>query len=163
MRAVGEKWLEGTVSIAGEHAASQVMNRIVSRLSAQIARRGVSKGTIVLGTSATELHVLPLMIAADMIRLEGFEVLDLGANLPPDSFAEVVATQQRLVAVGISVTAPDQADAVRDTIAALRAKIDIPIFVGGSAVDGLEHAKLLGADFGGPAVSDAIPALLELV
>jgi excisionase family DNA binding protein len=163
MRAVGEKWLEGTVSIAGEHAASQVMNRIVSRLSAQIARRGVSKGTVVLGTSATELHVLPLMIAADMIRLEGFEVLDLGANLPPDSFAEVVVTQERLVAVGISVTAPDQAEAVRDTIAALRAKIDIPIFVGGSAVDGLEHAKLLGADFGGSAVADVIPALLELV
>lgn len=163
MRSVGEKWIEGEISVAGEHAASQVMNRVVSRLSAQIARRGVSKGTVVLGTSATELHVLPLMIAADMIRLEGFEVLDLGANLPPDSFAEVVATQQRLVAVGISVTAPDQAEAVRDTIAKLRAKIDVPIFVGGSAVDGLEHAKLLGADFGGPAVGDVIPSLLELV
>ncbi len=163
MRTVGEQWSLGNVSIAQEHAASQVMVRIVSRLSAQIGRRGVSKGTIVVGTPATELHMLPLMIAADLIRLEGFEVLDLGSNLPPSSFAETAALQQRLVAVGVSATAPDQAEAIRETVAELRAKLDAPIFLGGSAIDGTEHAKLLGADFGGPGVDDVVPSLLELL
>ena len=163
LRAVGEKWIDGSVSIAEEHAATQVAIRIVSRLSAQISRRGVSKGTLVLGTPATELHTLPLMLASDLIRLEGFEVLDLGSNLPAESFAETAARQQRLVAVGVSVTAPDQADAIGETIAALRDRVDVPIFVGGSAVEGHEHAKLLGADFGGPSVDDIIAELLGAV
>ncbi len=163
MRRIGEEWADGSVSIAQEHAATQVMLRIVSRLSAQISRRGVSKGTLVVGTPASELHVLALMIAADLIRLEGFEVLDLGSNLPAASFAETAAVQQRLVAVGVSVTAPDQADSIRETIAELRSRIDVPIFLGGSAIDGIEHAKLLGADFGGSTVDAIVPKLLELV
>ncbi len=163
MRHIGEQWVAGSVSIAQEHAASQVVVRIVSRLSAQIARRGVSKGTVIVGTPATELHTLPLMIAADLIRLEGFEVLDLGANLPAESFAETAETQQRLVAVGVSVTAPDQADAVRETVTALRDSVDAPIFLGGSAIDGHEHAKLLGADFGSASVDGIIAKLLEIV
>lgn len=161
MRRIGDRWIDGSVSVAQEHAASQVAIRIVSRLSAQIARRGVSKGTVVLGTPATELHALPLMIAADLIRLEGFEVLDLGSNLPADSFADTAARQQRLVAIGISVTAPDQAEAIKETVAELRQLVEVPIFLGGSAIDGPEHARLLGADFGGPTVDEIIPVLLE--
>ena len=103
------------------------------------------------------------MIAADLIRLEGFEVLDLGTNLPAGSFAETAARQQRLVAIGVSVTAPDQVDAIRETVAELREQVDVPIFLGGSSIDGPEHAKLLGADFGGPTVDDIIPSLLEAV
>jgi methanogenic corrinoid protein MtbC1 len=138
------------------------MVRIISRLSSQIARRGVSKGTVVIGTSSFELHVLPLMIAADLIRLEGFEVLDLGCNLPADSFAEIVAKQQRLIAVGVSATSPDQVADIRATIDALRAAIDVPIFLGGSAINGGDHARLLGADFGGPRISDVIAELVAL-
>lgn len=162
MATIGERWAKGKVSVAEEHAATQVMVRIVSRLSSRVARRGVSKGTIVVGTPAVERHVLPLMIAADLIRLEGFEVLDLGSDLPAKSFAETASKQQRLVAVGVSATAPNQADAIRETISELRTAVAVPIFLGGGAIDGPEHAKLLGADFGGPRVSDVIPELLAL-
>ena len=56
--------------------------------------------------------------------------------------------EQRLVAIGISVTAPEQADAIRETVAELRQAVAVPIFLGGSAINGPDHAKLLGADFG---------------
>lgn len=163
LRDVGVQWSEGKISVAQEHAASQVVVRIVSRLSAMVSRRGVSKGTVVLGTPSSELHTLPVMIAADLIRIEGFEVLDLGSNLPPVAFAETAASQQRLVAVGVSVTAPDQAEAIKSTIAELRKRIDAPVFLGGSAIDGNEHAKLLGADFGATSAAEIIPLLLDLV
>ena len=162
LRGVGERWHEGRVSVAQEHAASQLATRLVSRLSAQISRRGVSKGTIVIGTPATDLHSLPVMIAADLIRLEGFEVLDLGSNLPADSFAEIVAGQQRLIAVAVSVSAPGQVDRIAETIAAIRERVDTPVFLGGAAIDGDQHAKLLGADFGARSASEVIPRLLEL-
>lgn len=160
---IGESWSKGEITIAQEHAATQVVTRLVSRLSAQIARRGVSKGLVVMGTPATELHTLPVMIAADLIRLEGFEVLDLGSNLPADSFAEIAARQQRLVAVGISVTSPGQADAVKETVLALRQAVDAPILLGGAAIDGDQHARLLGADWGGRRADELVPNLLELV
>lgn len=163
LRGVGEQWNDGDVSIAQEHAASQIATRLVSRLSAVITHRGVSKGTVVLGTSASERHTLPVMIAADLIRIEGFEVLDLGSNLPPDTFAEMVAAQQRLVAVGVSVTAAGQAEQVQETIAELRKRVEAPIFLGGSAIDGHEHSRLLGADFGGKSVEEVLPKLLSLV
>ena len=159
---IGEEWRNGNVSVAQEHAASQVATRLVSRLAAQVTRRGVSKGTVVIGTPATELHSLPVMIAADLIRLGGFEVLDLGSNLPADSFAEIAATQQRLVAVAISVTAPGQAEQIAETIAAIRDRVDAPIFLGGAAIDGDQHARLLGADFGASSATEVIPRLLDL-
>jgi excisionase family DNA binding protein len=163
LRQIGEGWHRGQVTIAEEHAATQLATRIVSRLSAQISRRGVSKGTVVIGTTATDLHTLPVMIAADLIRSEGFEVLDLGSNLPADTFAEIVAEQQRLVAVGISVTTTGQAEEIAATIAALRGRVDVPILLGGAAIDGEQHAKLLGADFGARDAAEIIPKLLELV
>ena len=162
LRGVGEGWHEGNISVAQEHVASQVATRLVSRLSAQISRRGVSKGTVVIGTPATELHSLPVMIAADLIRLEGFEALDLGSNLPADSFAEIVAGQQRLIAVAVSVSAPGQVDRIAETIAAIRERVDAPVFLGGAAIDGDQHARLLGADFGARSASEVIPRLLEL-
>ena len=162
MATIGERWAKGEVTVAEEHAATQVMVRTVSRLSAQVSRRGVSKGTIVVGTPAREKHVLPLMIAADLIRLEGFEVLDLGNDLPPASFAEIAGRQERLIAVGVSATSPNQVAAIQDTIQALRDAVDVPIFLGGWAIDGAEHAKLLGADFGGPTIGDVVPDLLRL-
>ena len=163
MRSLGEQWSQGNITIGQEHAASQVVVRVVSRLSAMLSRRGVSKGTIVLGTPAGEMHTLPVMIAADLIRTEGFEVLDLGSNLPPDSFAEAAAAQQRLVAVGVSATAPGHADDIKATIAELRKRVDVPIFLGGSAIDGDEHAKLLGAEFGAKSAEEILPKLLDLV
>ena len=159
---IGEQWHQGNISIAQEHAATQVATRLVSRLSAQISRRGVSKGTVVIGTPSTELHGLPVMIAADLIRIEGFDVLDLGSNLPADSFADIVAGQQRLVAVAVSVTAPGQVDQIAETIAAIRGRVEAPIFLGGAAIDGDQHARLLGADFGARSAADVIPRLLEL-
>jgi hypothetical protein len=68
-----------------------------------------------------------------------------------------------LVAVAVSVTAPGQAEAITTTVAALRDRVDVPIILGGAAIDGDEHAKLLGADMGGRSVDDILPRMLELV
>lgn len=163
MRELGDAWHRETISIGQEHAATQIVTRIVSRLSAEVARRGVPKGLVVIGTTATDLHTLPVMIAADLMRLEGFEVLDLGSRLPAESFAEIVSSQQRLVAVAVSVTSPGQAEEIRATVAALRDRVDVPIILGGAAIDGDEHAKLLGADMGGRNIDDILPRLIELV
>ena len=74
MSTIGDEWEAGRMGIAEEHAASQIAYRIVARLGPRAAKRGVRKGTIVLGSTATELHSLPLSIAADLLRAAQFDV-----------------------------------------------------------------------------------------
>ncbi len=56
-----------------------------------------------------------------------------------------------------------QAEQIQETVAALRSSADVPVLVGGSAIDGVEHAKLPGAGFGGSDIDAVIAYLLELV
>jgi excisionase family DNA binding protein len=147
LRGVGEAWAAGTVSIAGEHLASAVAQRIVGRLGPRFARPGRKRGTVVLGGPAGEQHSLPGAIIADLLRGQGFDVIDLGANTPPGSFAEAAERASRLVAVVIGVTAPGLDDGVRASVAALAGgPATAPVLVGGAAVTDAEHARRLGAD-----------------
>ena len=54
---------------------------------------------MLVGSVAGETHALPSAILADILRGAGFEVIDLGANTPPVSFAEAARRAHRLIAV----------------------------------------------------------------
>lgn len=145
MRAVGVKWERGDIDVATEHAASQVATRIVGRLGPQMRSRGVRRGTVVLGSTQTELHALPLSLFADLLRAARFDVIDLGANLPAGTFAREVGDADDVVAVGVGVTTTGQEAAITETVAALRGATEAPILVGGGGID--EDAVLaIGAD-----------------
>jgi MerR family transcriptional regulator, light-induced transcriptional regulator len=147
LREVGEAWAAGMISVAAEHRASAVAQRIIGRMGPRFARRGRRRGTVVLGGPAGEQHSLPGAIVADLLRGQGFDVIDLGANTPAASFTETAGQAGRLVAVIIGVTAPGLDDSVRAAVAALAdAAITAPVLVGGAAVTGAEHAGALGAD-----------------
>jgi trimethylamine corrinoid protein len=145
MLRIGDSWPTGEIDIATEHAASEVVARIIARLGPRLARRGVRRGTVVLGSTATELHSLPLAMATDLFRASQFDAVDLGAYLPPDSFASFVAETEDLVAVGIGVTTRGQEDALSKTFAAIRNVTDVPIIIGGGGVDEATALEL-GAD-----------------
>ncbi|HEY0716678.1 MAG TPA: B12-binding domain-containing protein [Streptosporangiaceae bacterium] len=144
---VGESWAQGTMTVAAEHRASAVAQRIIGRLGPMFARRGRKRGTVIIGAPAGDQHSLPGAIVADLLRGQGFEVIDLGPNTPAESFAETAQQAPRLVAVVIGVSAPGVDDAVRAAVAAVRdAGAAVPVLAGGSAVGGTEHAAGLGAD-----------------
>jgi excisionase family DNA binding protein len=147
LRRVGDGWAVGRVTVADEHRATAVAQRVIGRLGPRFARRGRKRGTVVLGAAPGEQHALPSAILGDLLRGAGFEVLDLGANTPAESFAETALRTQRLVAVVIASTTPDHDRAVRATVQALRrGEMSAPILVGGAAVTDHEHAVRLGAD-----------------
>lgn len=129
-----------------EYLATATATRLVARLGAQFRRPGRSRGTIVFGAPVGEMHSLPIAIVADLVRIEGFTCLELGANVPPDVFAHAATHSPRLVAVGIGVTTAANIDAVRATITAVRAVApDTPVLLGGQAVLNPEIAALTGA------------------
>jgi excisionase family DNA binding protein len=147
MVSIGERWEKGELDIAIEHRASGVANRLVGRLGPRFTRRGRTLGTVLVGAPAGEHHALPVSMVADLIRLEGYEVSDLGADTPPASFAMAAAGLDRLVAVGISVTSPMNLGSARDTIVVLREHLNnVPVMVGGNAIQSDDMRLDLGAD-----------------
>ncbi len=149
LRSIGDRWANGEIDIAAEHRASGIAMRIIGRLGPRFARRGRSRGTVVLGTPPGERHSLPVAMLSDLIRAGGFEVSDLGCDLPPEGFAVAARQTPRLVAVGVSVTAPEALVATAETVAVLKAELgpDIPVLVGGGAIQDADHAAALGADW----------------
>jgi excisionase family DNA binding protein len=158
LSSIGERWARDQLEIADQFLATAVAIRIVSRLGARFRRPGRSRGTVVFGAPPGELHSLPIAIVSDIVRLRGFDVLELGANVPASAFASAVARTPRLICVGIGVTQPEHLRAVQDVIDEVR-EVDrrIPIIVGGLAVSEFEKVILRGvaavADDGRAAVA----------
>ena len=164
MGAIGEKWAAGNLEIFVEHRASNIALRLIGQFGPRFARRGVSKGTVVLGSPADEMHTLSTSMVADLIRLEGWNVSDVGANMPAEAFAEAIRQGEDVVAVCIGVTMPGSLPAAQATIGAIRKVVprDLPILVGGAGVASDEIARDLGADRRSGSVYELIEVLGEV-
>jgi excisionase family DNA binding protein len=135
MVGIGTRWEAGEIDVAIEHRATGIAMRLIGRLGPRFVRRGRTKGTVVLGAPAGERHGLPVAVLADLLRLEGWEVSDLGADTPATSFAHAASTTDDVVAVGLSVTNADNLAACADACRAVRAAAPgVLVVVGGQAV-----------------------------
>lgn len=142
---IGAGWRAGEVSIAEEHRATAVATKIVGRLGARFSPRGRRKGRIVIGTPPGERHALSVAIVADLIRSAGWEVIELGVDLPVEEFVLAVEKAAPVAAVAVSVGSSANLDAARHLIAALKTTVVAPVIVGGSAIDAADPVGL-GAD-----------------
>lgn len=154
MRKVGDDWEAGAISVADEHRASAVAMRVVGRLGPLARHRGVGRGTVVVGAPPGERHQLPVAIAADVLRARGFDVIDLGCDVPAATWAGP-AGQTRVIAVAIGATIDHQERAIRAVVRALAtAAPDLPRFLGGAGIRGEEQAAALGAVWSGRDAED---------
>ncbi len=147
MTSIGERWQRGELDVSLEHRASGIAMRLVGRLGPRFVRRGRTRGAVVVGTPAGEHHTLPVAMLADLVRQHGWEVSDLGADVPDDSFVHAVTTTPDVAAVGVSITSEQTLPAARRVIAALREAVlpGVVIVVGGRAVADREAGLALGA------------------
>lgn len=147
LASLGAKWHDGTISIAQEHLATAVALRLIGRMGPRFARRGRTKGVVVVTTPPGERHAIPSLMVSDLLRGGGFQVIDLGADVPDDSLAQIVSGLDGLVAVCISSTRLNADRAVRGSIKSVReAAPEVNIFVGGASITDADHAAGLGAD-----------------
>jgi excisionase family DNA binding protein len=150
MRSVGHGWETGDYTVDDEHRASGVASRVVARLGATFTTRGPKRGSVILGTPPNELHGLPTAMAANVLRGQGFDVIDLGANVPVDAFGSAVAKTPRALAVAVAVTVGNHDRAVRAIVRAVhKVSPGLSVFVGGAGIIGEEHAARLGAAWTG--------------
>jgi excisionase family DNA binding protein len=144
---IGELWQEGKLGVEDEHLASAVAAGIIGRLGPRFARRGRTKGTVVLAMPSGERHHLGAAMLADILRSDGYRVLNLGADTPPGALISTIHQVEDLSAVAVGVVDPDRLAAATSLIKAVRKSVGrVPVVAGGAAVPDEETARGLGAD-----------------
>jgi methanogenic corrinoid protein MtbC1 len=130
LRAIGEGWHEGSVSVAQEHLASAIVQKVVSDTS-PLLTGGDSSPAIVIATLEGERHANGALMAATTAASEGWRVVYLGADLPASEIA-AAAVRANARAVGVSLVIADKkkSNALRELVKATPP--DMTLFVGGA-------------------------------
>lgn len=134
MRLVGERWHQGTMTIAQEHMTSSILRNLLGSM----VRLGSASGQpqrLLFATPAGELHEFGILVAAMLSVSSGCEALYLGSSLPAEEIVAAAAqTSPRAVVLGIKTAQPasNLIEAVQ-TIAA-RLPRQTELWLGGSEV-----------------------------
>ena len=129
---VGDAWAEGSLCTASEHIASALIRDHASHLLRRLPREPGAR-LVAVATPAGEPHELGAMLAAVTARLQGYDVLYLGPDLPAAEIARAAqAAHAAIVALSILVLEPRAAEA---QIRALRGELaaGVDVVVGGAA------------------------------
>jgi excisionase family DNA binding protein len=148
MASIGARWAQGELGIYVEHRATNMALRLMSQIGSRFARRGVSKGAVMFGAPKGEEHSLAVSVVADLVRSDGWDVHDLGGNMPAHAFAEAARQCNDIVAVCVGITMEHSIASAREAISEIRKVLDpaVPIYVGGAAVRDAATVALLCAD-----------------
>lgn len=87
LRRIGDEWAAGTVSVAVEHRASAICERLIAARAQQ--PQGRPRGTAVTATPPGERHALPSLMAAACLRDDRWRVHHLGPDLPVADLIEL--------------------------------------------------------------------------
>lgn len=148
LRSIGARWASGEVGIEVEHQASRIVSRQIGQMAPHFTRRGRRLGTVIVAGPPGDQHGFGLAMIADVLRLAGYSVVELGPDTPIDSLERIITREQRLVGVCIGVASTDVLPEARAMIQAARRLLDrsTPLIVGGGAVTDRAQARQMGAD-----------------
>lgn len=121
-------------------------------------------GRVVIGTVKGDLHDIGKNLVCMMLEGAGFEVTDLGVDVPPERFVAAVQEQEPDL-VGMSALLTTTMPAMRSTIEALveaRLRGGVKVIVGGAAMT-QSHADKIGADGYAPDAASAVRKAKELL
>ncbi|WP_237300903.1 MULTISPECIES: cobalamin B12-binding domain-containing protein [unclassified Streptomyces] len=140
---VGVEWAANRMSVADEHTATAINERAVAALP--VPRPDGSRGQVMVACVDEEWHALPARMLAETLKLRGWRVDYLGAQVPTGHLvAQARSADPDLVCLSSSI--PTRLPMAHRAITAVQAA-GIPVMVGGAAFghDG-RYARLLGAD-----------------
>ncbi len=165
MDVVGEKFRRDEFFMPEVLIAARAMQAGMDILRPKLVETGVKlAGKVVLGTVKGDLHDIGKNLVGMMMEGSGFQVIDLGIDIPPEKFVDAVRTNQPNV-LGLSAllttTMPKMKETIESLIeAGLRNKVKI--MVGGAPVTE-KFAKDIGADGYAPDAATAVEKVRELV
>ena len=151
MGRVGRLYEEGTYYISALIMAGEIIREAAELLFPRVeASRGdTGGGKMVIATVRGDIHDIGKNIVIALLDADGFTMVDLGVNVPPERIAEAVEGERPDI-LGLSCLLTSGYQALRQTIELVREQSSawrphLPIVLGGAAVDEMVKERL-GAD-----------------
>jgi 5-methyltetrahydrofolate--homocysteine methyltransferase len=149
MDLVGKRYEEGSYFLPELILAGEMLNQITDILKPELAKLPEVErhGKVLFGTVEGDIHDIGKNIVTFMLDVNGFEVLDLGVDVPPAKFVEAIKDFQPQV-VGLSGFLTLAFATMKETVDAIKAaglRDGVKIMVGGGQMDDQVRAHT-GAD-----------------
>ena len=166
MDVVGENFKNGTIFVPEMLIAAKAMKKGVEVLKPHLASGAAGAlGKVIIGTVAGDLHDIGKNLVAMMIESAGFEVIDLGVDVPVEKFLAAYEENPGVKIVACSALLTTTMPALQETVTALNAapwRKDVKVMVGGAPIT-QEFADKIGADAYTPDAASAAKKAKELV
>jgi len=157
---VGQKYESGEIFLPQLIQSAETVKRAFEEIKDNMLKNagevtGVSKGKVVIATVKGDIHDIGKNIVKILLENYGFEVYDLGKDVPAESIVKKVREEKTLM-VGLSALMTTTVKSMEDTVKALRQHCpDTRVMVGGAVLNE-DYAKMIGADYYGKDAGEAV-------
>ena len=177
MEIIGEGFAAGMIKVGDLFAredyalpevllSADAMQKAMDLLDPHIARQDMKKrrGVVVIGTVQGDIHEIGKRIVGTMLEVYGFEVHDLGADVPIEKFIEKAKELKAdiLATSALMTTTMTRQKKLEEALKEAGLRDSVKTMVGGAAVT-QEWADLIGADGYGQDVTEAVDVAVQLV
>ena len=165
MDEVGARFERGEYFVPELLLAARAMKAGMELVRPLLAARGTAPaGRVVIGTVKGDLHDIGKNLVAALLEGGGFEVHDLGVNIPPEKFIEAVKLHDAQI-LGMSALLTTTMLSMKGPIAALEQaglRDSVKVIIGGAPINA-DFARQIGADGYGANAVEAVAIARELV
>ena len=163
MSVIGARFRANEIFVPEVLVAARAMKAGLALLDPIFAERGVPPaGKVVIGTVKGDIHDIGKNLVATMLRGAGFQVIDLGINVPADKFCLAIE-EHAPDTVALSALLTTTMPQMRTVIEAIRGRgFDTPVMVGGAPLSA-QFARSIGAAAYGRTATDAVDIALGMV
>jgi corrinoid protein of di/trimethylamine methyltransferase len=160
MEKLGEDFGKGEAFLPELLIGAEAMKASLALIKPLLKSEDVkSKGTVVIGTVLGDVHDIGKNIVAWMLEGAGFNVIDLGVDVPPEKFIEAIRTNTPhiLALSALLTTSSHQIGKVIERLAEQGLRDKVKVMIGGASIN-QAYADKVGAD--GYAL-DAVAAVVK--
>ncbi len=159
MSELGNRFEEGDAFIPDLMFAGMIMKQVTDELAPLIkeSAENTNRKKLVIGTVKNDIHDIGKNLLAMLFQGSGFEVIDLGTDVPPENFVAAIKEHHPDI-VGLSLLLTTSRPSVHSTVGAIRdagLRDSVKICLGGAAADE-PLARETGCDFYGAGAIDTL-------
>jgi len=166
MSIVGTKFQKNEYFVPEMLVAAKTMRKGIEVLRPHLSEGSVGKkGKFIIGTVAGDLHDIGKNLVALMVESAGFEIIDLGVDVPADKFVEALKNNPDCKVIGASALLTTTMEALKATVQVIIEagyKGKVKVIVGGAPVT-QEFADDIGADAYCPDAGAAADKVIQLI
>jgi methylmalonyl-CoA mutase cobalamin-binding domain/chain len=168
MREVGQRYEQGEYFVAGLIMSGEIFREVVELVQPLLEQQseGNASGRVLVGTVSGDIHDIGKNMFGMLLSCHGFDVIDLGVDVPPDVFA-TKAVEIKPDIVGLSGLITASFETMKETITALRSlskehRLSFPVIIGGGMIDN-QVCQYVGADYWMPDAMAGVRLCEELL